>query len=121
MPIYEFKCEDCKLKDKIERSIKNGPPESLECLICGGTMYQVYNPEILFKGDWPGKTIKQAGDKGAEAFQEAAKQRRSDQELSNAVLAERRKGRENWKKYQKDHPDKVKRYKKNLGNGVKGK
>jgi hypothetical protein len=120
---YTLKCDKCDFEETAMASIHDGPPENLPCAMCKeGTMYNQLGTNFILRGDgWTGKNIKRNNEeKAAEALKEAAKQRRSDQELSNAVLAERRKGRVNWERYQKNHPDKVKRYKENLSRGIKG-
>lgn len=118
---YTFKCEKCEVEDIIEKPIAEGPPEQIECLLCGGTMFHQFGTNFILKGDdWPGKTIKQASDRGVEAFEEAQRIRKNEKEVSNEVLAERRKGRQSFREFRKRYPNKVKQYTDGVNRGVKG-
>jgi putative FmdB family regulatory protein len=59
MPIYEFKCNDCKLILEETHTMANAPSET-ECPDCGKTVQRHYGSmNFALKGDgWPGKNIK---------------------------------------------------------------
>jgi len=123
---YEFRCHKCGFIQEINRPIKEGPPEFLVCPICDDKMYNVLGGNFILKGDgWPGKSIKleRTGEdpKAIEKTEKMRDELRAAQELSNEVLAERRKGTRHWREYKKKHPDKVEKYYQNLARGIRGK
>ena len=59
---YTFKCETCDITKDFQMGTKNY--HIPKCEVCKKKMQRVYfsNP-IIFKGDFPGKTIKQEREK----------------------------------------------------------
>jgi predicted nucleic acid-binding Zn ribbon protein len=121
---YDFECE-CGNAQFFTAPIEIGPPEQMLCVECGKEMYRLFTTNVVFKGTgWPSKDLKieKTGEDPVvlEAHEKKTDERRVEQENSNAVLTERRKGRKSFAKYKKKHPDKVDKYRQSLAKGMKG-
>ncbi len=59
MPIYEFKCHDCKFIQEEQHSMDDAPSET-DCMDCGKTIKRFYGGmSFVLKGDgWPSKNIR---------------------------------------------------------------
>jgi putative FmdB family regulatory protein len=59
MPIYEFKCDDCRVILEKESSMKDAPTE-LVCIGCKKVLKRYYGSmNFICKGDgWPSKSIR---------------------------------------------------------------
>jgi putative FmdB family regulatory protein len=106
MPIYEFKCNDCKLILEETHTMANAPSET-ECPDCGKIVPRHYGSlNFALKGDgWPGKNIKNGisatADNKLEADQLDRKkkgQRVFDKEvpMSDEEFKRRKKLTERW-------------------------
>lgn len=50
MPIYEYRCKDCRHQFEIMQKINEKPKE--KCPSCGGRLQKIFHPAgIIFKGD----------------------------------------------------------------------
>lgn len=124
MPRYEFKCDCGKVKDII-RPIAEGPPDIMICE-CGKEMGRVFSCEFILRGGgWAGKELRaeKAGytHEDAETMERKRDENRAAQETQDEVLAERRKGKEHYKRYKKNNQSKIEKYRKNLQKGIRGK
>jgi predicted nucleic acid-binding Zn ribbon protein len=123
--IYEWKCANCGNTQSFSAPIDVGPPEEMICEECQTQMNRIFSTNVVFKGEgWPGKDIRiektgeHPGD--IEAHEKRTEEKKQEQENSNEVLAERRKGKKSFQEYKKRHPDKVDKYRQALAKGVKG-
>ncbi len=122
MATYEFKCDECNRTEEVVASIKDGPPKGFVCSNCGQAMYQIFCASFILKGSWPGKDIKagyQSDSRTSELSKDLDEYDDAKKEAKK-VLAERRKGKKNFKEWQRHNKPAVDRYKKNLKKGIKG-
>lgn len=122
---YSFICEDCGIEVKFYRSIKEGPPpegdEARNCPDCGQEMtHDLGGCNFILKGSWPGKDITRDNERSTTA--ERAERMFHEHKVANdeakEVLAERRKGTESFKQYEKRNGAKVRRYWDNRKKGI---
>lgn len=107
------------------RPIKEGPPKEgsneRKCPECNNEMRHDFGGNFILKGDgWVGKDITRDNEgtttaaKAEKMFHEQDVARKEGDE----VMAERRKGTESFKSYEKDNKAKVSRYWKNRKEGI---
>lgn len=116
MPIYSFRCDDCKATKEFIRPIKEGPPKGARCASCGKNMYLEMNCSFVLRGPgWPGKEIKS----GSNYYQEEKEREKWDKENHEItvikkehaeILKHRRMGSKASRKHKEENKKMWERY-----------
>ena len=119
--IYTLRCTVCEYEIEKSASIHDGPPE-LCCEKCGEKMYNVLGGNFILRGEFPGKTIKRErqgeNTKAIESFERHNSETKELKENAAQCLAARRKGTDEWRRYQKANPKSVAKYKEATEKGL---
>ena len=120
---YEFKCKNGHSREYCI-SIKYGPPINVKC-DCGELMSQEFGGNFILKGDnWPGKDLKRReyeSKQSIEQIETMISEEDRAQRIANEVANIRRQGKNAFKQFKKDNPQKYKDYKDGIKRGIKGK
>ena len=130
MPTYYFECEKCGASEEFVRSIKEGPPKGVHCVLCEQVdnelveMIHQLGCNFVLKGDgWPSKEFK-----GDHAFgivkDQTDDQMREDsrnQRIVDEVTSVRRQGRAASDDMKKNNPQKYADYQSAVNKGYRAK